>query len=70
LELLRSVFQNQKLKMTVFQKDQFPNAKALGELFFSNNNIGQTIDWNSYLPLYIRSSEAEENLRLRSSEKS
>lgn len=42
-----------------------PRADALGRLFFSQPNLCQTYDWNSFLPLYLRGSEAEENLRLR-----
>lgn len=43
----------------------FPSATTLAleseDLFKS----GQTIEWNSYLPLYLRASEAEENLRVK-----
>jgi tRNA threonylcarbamoyl adenosine modification protein YeaZ len=48
------------------QLTHWPSAQTLGQMAFKNKN--QTFEWNSYVPLYLRSSEAEENLRLRVSE--
>lgn len=44
----------------------YPTAALLGNLYFQNPNVGQTISWDQFLPLYLRESEAEENLRLKS----
>ena len=38
----------------------YPHAKTLGLLAEKRFLKGQTLDWNSFLPLYIRASEAEE----------
>lgn len=46
-----------------------PTAESLGEMAVQANPEGRSLDWNLYSPLYIRSSEAEENLRLTASEK-
>lgn len=39
----------------------FPSAKILGKLAFKD--LTKTYDWKSIIPLYIRASEAEENLK-------
>lgn len=39
----------------------FPTAKAVGELALKKVNSTPTLDWKSINPLYIRSSEAEES---------
>jgi tRNA threonylcarbamoyladenosine biosynthesis protein TsaB len=41
----------------------FPSAQVLALKAMDLFNLGQTIDWKSYKPLYIRASEAEEKLR-------
>ncbi len=41
----------------------FPRADVLGRLATGLADSGQTLDWKSAKPLYIRSSEAEENKR-------
>lgn len=43
----------------------FPSAETLAIEADRRAKLNQTIEWNSYLPLYIRASEAEENLRLK-----
>lgn len=43
----------------------FPSAEVLAIEAFRRAKLNQTIEWNSYLPLYIRASEAEENLRVK-----
>lgn len=43
--------------------EDFPTAKTLGLLATDSLKKGLTLDWNSVAPLYIRSSEAEENKR-------
>ncbi len=42
-----------------------PTASVLGSLSHQRPEVGQTLDWISFQPLYLRASEAEENLRLR-----
>jgi len=39
----------------------FPSAQILGKLALQN--LSQTYDWKTIIPLYIRASEAEENLK-------
>jgi len=50
---------------TAFVRDSqlldYPNAEFLARLALENQT--QTLDWKSIIPLYIRASEAEENLR-------
>lgn len=46
--------------------DDFPDAHVLADLALSALKTGTTIEWNLYKPLYIRDSEAEEALRLKS----
>jgi tRNA threonylcarbamoyladenosine biosynthesis protein TsaB len=41
----------------------FPSAQVLALKALDLFNHGQTIDWKSYKPLYIRASEAEEKIR-------
>lgn len=41
----------------------FPLAKSMGQLVYKSRFLPPALDWNSTLPLYIRSSEAEENKR-------
>jgi N6-L-threonylcarbamoyladenine synthase/tRNA threonylcarbamoyladenosine biosynthesis protein TsaB len=43
----------------------FPSAATLALEANRRAEKHQTIEWNSYLPLYIRASEAEENLRVK-----
>jgi tRNA threonylcarbamoyladenosine biosynthesis protein TsaB len=43
-----------------------PLAQTLAIFGQIKAKLGQTIEWNSYEPLYIRASEAEENLKLKS----
>lgn len=43
----------------------YPQAEFLSTLVGSSNNYIKTIDWKNFTPLYIRASEAEENLRNR-----
>jgi tRNA threonylcarbamoyladenosine biosynthesis protein TsaB len=67
------VFQNLshgvKVRMTASMPQiEHPTAAAVGQLYFNNAFRGQTMDWKSFVPLYLRSSEAEENLRLKASE--
>jgi N6-L-threonylcarbamoyladenine synthase/tRNA threonylcarbamoyladenosine biosynthesis protein TsaB len=45
------------------ETNDFPNAKMLGSMAFHSHPWGQTIEWNSFIPLYIRASAAEENKR-------
>lgn len=40
-----------------------PHAETLGLLAEKRAENGKTIEWNSFVPLYIRASEAEENKR-------
>jgi tRNA threonylcarbamoyladenosine biosynthesis protein TsaB len=40
-----------------------PTAESLGLLAYQNIQTGLTLDWKSTMPLYIRSSEAEETKR-------
>ena len=42
---------------------EFPSAQTLALKALDLFNLGQTIDWKSYKPLYIRASEAEEKNR-------
>jgi tRNA A37 threonylcarbamoyladenosine modification protein TsaB len=48
-----------------FKEDEFqyPHARTLARIALSDPKFGQTMVWNSYSPLYIRASEAEENLK-------
>ncbi len=39
----------------------YPHARTLGLLAHERAKKGLTLDWNSFTPLYIRASEAEEN---------
>lgn len=41
----------------------YPEAKTLARLAIDNTDLGRTIEWNSFAPLYIRASAAEENKR-------
>ena len=47
----------------------FPSASQIGTLSNRSPDLGTTLDWNLFQPLYLRASEAEENLRLRGVEK-
>lgn len=47
----------------------YPTASVLGSLSHQRPEIGLTLDWISFQPLYLRASEAEENLRLRDAER-
>ncbi len=54
------------LKRYLHRDDQFsnyPQAEALGLLAEKRIQENKTIEWNSFVPLYIRASEAEENRR-------
>ncbi|MGZ3743955.1 MAG: tRNA (adenosine(37)-N6)-threonylcarbamoyltransferase complex dimerization subunit type 1 TsaB [Pseudobdellovibrionaceae bacterium] len=56
----------ENLKRQLHRNDQlsdFPLAETLGLLAEKRAQQGQTIEWNSFVPLYIRASEAEENKR-------
>ncbi|MFN7453029.1 MAG: tRNA (adenosine(37)-N6)-threonylcarbamoyltransferase complex dimerization subunit type 1 TsaB [Pseudobdellovibrionaceae bacterium] len=48
-----------------FKEDEFqyPHARTLARIALSDPKFGQTMVWNSCSPLYIRASEAEENLK-------
>lgn len=68
-ELVRPSLPVELVSQIEFRSDFFyPTAKDLLLLRKSNPNLGQTKDWKSILPLYLRASEAEENLRIKSSE--
>lgn len=41
----------------------FPLAEALARVTFERFKSGSTLEWNQILPLYLKASEAEENLR-------
>ena len=41
----------------------YPMAETLGLMAETRAKAGQTLDWKSYIPLYIRASEAEESKR-------
>jgi tRNA threonylcarbamoyladenosine biosynthesis protein TsaB len=45
------------------QYSDYPTAETLGLLAEKRAQRRQTIEWNSFTPLYIRASEAEENKR-------
>jgi N6-L-threonylcarbamoyladenine synthase/tRNA threonylcarbamoyladenosine biosynthesis protein TsaB len=45
------------------QFSDFPQAETLGLLAEKRAQQNKTIEWNSFVPLYIRASEAEENKR-------
>lgn len=47
----------------------YPTAAVLGSLSHQRPEVGLTLDWISFKPLYLRASEAEENLRLRDAER-
>lgn len=51
-----------RLKREVGLED-FPQAEVITRLSWSKLLLGQTINWNKYVPLYLKVSEAEENLR-------
>lgn len=41
----------------------FPEPQSLIEIAFEKLSSNQTMDWNQFTPLYLKASEAEENLR-------
>lgn len=41
-------------------KDHYPLATTLAKLALKKARLNKTLDWNSFTPLYIRASEAEE----------
>jgi len=43
----------------------YPSASTLGLEAVQLAKLNKTIEWNSFVPLYLRASEAEENLRLK-----
>lgn len=45
------------------QYEDHPQVETLGLMAEKRARNGQTIEWNSFIPLYIRASEAEENKR-------
>jgi N6-L-threonylcarbamoyladenine synthase/tRNA threonylcarbamoyladenosine biosynthesis protein TsaB len=54
------------LKPLFHRDDQYqdhPQVETLGLMAEKRARNGQTMEWNSFLPLYIRASEAEENKR-------
>jgi len=69
-EIISSELNSKFKEQTVYNSNlvHFPSAKTLGQMAIQKKSLNQTIDWNLYLPLYLRSSEAEENLRLSASE--
>jgi tRNA threonylcarbamoyl adenosine modification protein YeaZ len=58
--------QIEKNQLLVSAAESSPRAKYLGELFLNFKICGQTIDWKLLNPLYLRGSEAEENLKIHS----
>jgi tRNA threonylcarbamoyladenosine biosynthesis protein TsaB len=55
-----------EIKPWLHREDQYldhPQAETLGLVAEKRARNHQTIEWNSFLPLYIRASEAEENKR-------
>lgn len=58
-------FPDYKLCFRDSNYSDFPEATVLAGLALSALENGKTIDWNLYKPLYIRDSEAEEVLRLK-----
>ncbi|MEK2689322.1 tRNA (adenosine(37)-N6)-threonylcarbamoyltransferase complex dimerization subunit type 1 TsaB [Bdellovibrio sp. GT3] len=53
----------EELKLKMHLNSAFPNeplAKTLGLMAEKRAQLGQTLDWKSFIPLYIRASEAEE----------
>ncbi len=48
------------------QHSDTPLAQTLAFFGQAQAKLGRTIEWNSYEPLYIRASEAEENLKSKS----
>lgn len=60
-----SVFST-KLKQQLMRKSSasdYPKASTLGILAETKDSAGKILQWNTVLPLYIRASEAEENLK-------
>jgi N6-L-threonylcarbamoyladenine synthase/tRNA threonylcarbamoyladenosine biosynthesis protein TsaB len=56
----------ESLKIHLHRNSQFsdhPQAETLGLLAEKRVQQNKTIEWNSFVPLYIRASEAEENKR-------
>jgi tRNA threonylcarbamoyladenosine biosynthesis protein TsaB len=41
----------------------YPRASTLGKMAYHREPVGKILNWNTILPLYIRASEAEENLK-------
>lgn len=59
-------FFSAKLKQTLQRnsgKVDYPMARTLGMMAYHRDPVGKILNWNSILPLYIRASEAEENLK-------
>jgi tRNA threonylcarbamoyl adenosine modification protein YeaZ len=63
-------YYNQELSVNLKSKllrDQgisdFPEPQSLVDIGYQKFIKNQTIDWNQFLPLYLKASEAEENLR-------
>lgn len=62
-DLFRKEFGNLLIRNSSYS--DHPTAERLALEAFKKVSANQTIEWNSFLPLYIRASEAEENLGLR-----
>lgn len=68
-DLFKSHLQeDQKLEFLFDSSKTAPQARALGELYLNHPDSGETLDWKTIIPLYIRGSEAEESLRRHHSE--
>lgn len=53
-----------KSKLSRFDEvSDYPLAATLGLAAADRAKLNKTIEWNSFVPLYLRASEAEENLR-------
>lgn len=54
------------LKARLFRDESlsdYPSAQTLGLVAVPQAKLNKTIEWNSFVPLYLRASEAEENLK-------
>lgn len=49
--------------ITSLEQNMYPQASTLGRLAFSEGQVFQPDQWKMINPLYVRDSEAEENLR-------
>lgn len=57
---------NLKSRLMRDQKfSDYPSAETLGLEAVALAKLNKTIEWKSFVPLYLRASEAEENLRLK-----